>query len=195
MNEVRSLGVPIYPMVFPAWRKLTHFYKRLPALRKLSKLLQEIQPAILHVNDMYWVPQAILAAKRSNVPVVSTIRQHLHPIRVHQYQLNRVERIITVCEKAHDLLMKQGVLPERARIIPTGIDIDRWRLNGIARRPRVYWNSPRRLLSSGPREMSWKLRGMTFCSPRLRTWQSPIPMPAYCLSGRDTSLFGEQCMP
>ena len=193
MNEVRSLGVPIYPMVFPAWRKLTHFYKRLPALRKLSKLLQEIQPAILHVNDMYWVPQAILAAKRSNVPVVSTIRQHLHPIRVHQYQLNRVERIITVCEKAHDLLMKEGVLPERARIIPTGVDIDRLTAEWNGTDVRGCLGIPLEAPVIG------RLRGNV-----LEVKGHGIPLPAFAdvaksypnarllLVGRDTSLFGGQ---
>lgn len=123
-NEVRSLGVQAYPMVFPAWRKVSHFFMRWSAIWKLRNLLEELRPAILHVNDMYWVPQAIRAAKRLNIPVVATIRQNLHPIRISQYYLDRVKCLIVLSKTARDTLINGGVSPDCIHTIPTGVDID-----------------------------------------------------------------------
>ncbi len=192
VNEVRSLGVPTYPMVFPAWRKLAHLYKRLPAFWKLSKLLQEIQPAILHVNDMYWVPQAIPAAKQSNVPVVSTIRQNLHPIRVHQYQLNRVECLITVCKKTRDILIKEGVSPERASIIPTGVDIDRLTAEWTGTDVRGCLGIPLEAPVIGCLANVLEIKGHDILLLAFADVAKSYPNAHLLLVGRDTSRFGAQ---
>jgi glycosyltransferase involved in cell wall biosynthesis len=192
VSEVRSLGVPTYPMFFPAWRKLAHLYKRLPALRKLSNLLQEIQPAILHVNDMYWVPQAIWAAKQLRVPVVSTIRQNLHPIRVHQYQLNRAERLITVSEKARDILIEEGVPSDRVDIIPSGIDIDRLTAesNGTCVRKRL--GIPLEAPVIGCLANVLEIKGQDILLYAFSDVAKFCPDVHLILVGRDTSSFGGQ---
>ena len=68
VTELKSLGVTTYPMVFPAWRKLTHVLWRFPAWLKLARLVQEIEPALVHVNDLYWAPQALLYFTNVNMP-------------------------------------------------------------------------------------------------------------------------------
>jgi len=192
VNEVRSLGVPTYPMLFPAWRKLAHLYKRLPALRKLSNLLQEIQPAILHANDMYWVPQAIWAVKQLSVPVVSTIRQNLHPIRVRQYQLNRAERLITVSEKARDILIEEGVPSDRVHIIPSGVDVDRLTAesNGTCVRRRL--GIPLEAPVIGCLANVLEIKGQDILLSAFADVAKSYPDAHLLLVGRDTSLFGGQ---
>src|SRR5436309_15884404 len=88
VTKLKSLEVPTHPMVFPAWRKLTHVLWRVPAWLKLARLVQEVRPALVHVNDLYWVPQAVLATRRQNIPVVVTVRQNLKLARVRQYRLD-----------------------------------------------------------------------------------------------------------
>ena len=125
VTELKSLGVPTYPMVFPAWRKLTHVLWRVPAWLMLARLVQATRPALVHVNDFYWVPQALLTTRRRNIPVVVTVRQNLKPARVRQYCLDRAAFIVTVSNTARDVLIKAGVPAERVRTIYTGVDPNR----------------------------------------------------------------------
>src|SRR6266508_1744193 len=115
VTELKLLGVTTYPMVFPAWRKLTHVLWRVPAWLKLARLVQEIEPALVHVNDLYWVPQALLATRKRNIPVVVTVRQSLKPPRVRQYQLDKAGFLVTVSDVARDVLIKGGVRADRVR--------------------------------------------------------------------------------
>src|SRR5437879_2837472 len=126
VTELKSQGVPTYPMVFPAWRKLTHVLWRVPAWLKLARLVQAIRPALVHVNDLYWVPQALLATRRRNIPVVVTVRQNFKLARVRQYRLDQAGFVVTVSNAARDVLIKAGVPAERVRTIYTGVDPDRF---------------------------------------------------------------------
>lgn len=125
VTELKSLGVPTYPMVFPAWRKITHVLWRVPAWLKLARLVQEIRPALVHVNDLYWAPQALLPTRRRNIPVVVTVRQNLKPARVRQYCLDRAAFVVTVANAARAVLIEARVPAERVRTIYTGVDLDR----------------------------------------------------------------------
>jgi len=126
VTELKSRRVPTYPMVFPAWRKLTHVLWRVPAWLKLARLIQAIRPALVHVNDLYWVPQALLATRRRNIPVVVTVRQDLKLARVRQYRLDQAGFVVTVSNAARDVLIRAGVPAERVRTIYTGVDPDRF---------------------------------------------------------------------
>src|SRR5207247_9360265 len=117
VTELQSLGVPTYPMEFPAWRKFTHMLWRVPAWLKLARLVQAIRPALVHVNDLYWMPQALLATRRQNIPVVVTVRQNLKPAHVRQYCLGRAAFVVTVSNAARDVRIKAGVPAERVRTI------------------------------------------------------------------------------
>ena len=126
VTELKSRRVPTYPMVFPAWRKLTHVLWRVPAWLKLARLIQAIRPALVHVNDLSWVPQALLATRRRNIPVVVTVRQDLKLARVRQYRLDQAGFVVTVSNAARDVLIRAGVPAERVRTIYTGVDPDRF---------------------------------------------------------------------
>ncbi len=126
VTELKSRGIPTYPMVFPAWRKLTHVLWRVPAWLKLARLVQAIRPDLIHVNDLYWMPQALLANRRWSIPVVATVRQNLKPARVRQYGLDRAAFVVTVSNASRDVLLKAGVPAERVRTIYTGVDPDRF---------------------------------------------------------------------
>jgi glycosyltransferase involved in cell wall biosynthesis len=179
-------------MLFPAWRKVTHLYKRLPAFWKLSKLLQEIQPAILHVNDMYWVPQAIWAARRSSVPVVSTIRQNLHPIRIRQYQLNRAECVIALSKQTRDILIEEGVPPERAHVIPSGIDIDWVTAESNGTGVRGCLGIPLEAPVIGCLANVLEIKGQDILISAFAEVAKSCPAAHLLLVGRDTSSFGVQ---
>lgn len=188
--EVRALGVPTYPMLFPAWRKLNHLCKRLPAIWKLSKLLQEIQPAILHVNDMYWVPQAIQASKHVGVPVISTIRQNLHPTRIRQYQLDRVDCLIALSTTARNILLEEGVPPERARVIPTGVDIDRLTAESKSTAVRGRLGIPLEAPVIGCLANVLEIKGQDILLSAFADVAKSHPDVHLLLVGRDTSSFG-----
>ena len=188
--EVRALGVPTYPMLFPAWRKLNHLCKRLPAIWKLSKLLQEIQPAILHVNDLYWVPQAIQASKHSSAPVIATIRQNLHPTRIRQYQLDRADYLIALSSKTRGTLLEEGVPPARVRIIPTGVDIDRLTAESNGTAVRGSLGIPPEAPVIGCLANVLEIKGQDILLFAFADVAKSYPEAHLLLVGRDTSSFG-----
>lgn len=122
--ELKSLEVPVYPMEFPAWRKLSQVPLRIPVLLKLNRLVRSRQIALIHVNDLWWAPLGCIVAKWRRIPSVISIRQNLEPRRIHQYHLKWANRVITVSRRAHSLLIADGMSAERVHTVYSGIDTD-----------------------------------------------------------------------
>src|SRR5438132_7646366 len=51
----RAVELRIAPM--PPWRKLFAYPRRAGAVRALRNVIAAVRPALIHVNDIWWVPQ------------------------------------------------------------------------------------------------------------------------------------------
>ena len=192
VTELKSLGVPTYPMVFPAWRKLTHVLWRVPAWLKLARLVQEIEPALVHVNDLYWVPQTLLATRKRNIPVVVTVRQSLKPPRVRQYQLDKAGFLVAVSDAARDVLLKNGVRPDRVRRIYTGVDINRLSPEYDGSRVREQLRIPNGAPVLGCLANVLEIKGHDILLQAFANVVKVHPTAHVLLVGRDTSSYGAE---
>jgi glycosyltransferase involved in cell wall biosynthesis len=192
LKEVKDRGISVYPMLFPAWRKLNHLWKRLPASWKLSNLLHDVQPAFVHVNDMYWVPQAVRAAERAKVPVVTTIRQNIRPGRVRQYELHRAVRLIVLSRSAYNVLVREGLTPERIRIIPSGVDVDWLTEDSCSTGMRGRLGIPGEAPVIGCLANVLEIKGQDILLHAFADVAKSYPNAHLLLVGRDTSPFGAQ---
>ena len=43
---------------------------------------------MLHVNDIWWVPQTLRAVAGFRIPIVAHVRQEIDPPKVRRYELN-----------------------------------------------------------------------------------------------------------
>ena len=81
--------VPTYPVNLPPWRKVSSLVSRYTAVSRLRKLLADVQPALVHVNDLWWVPHTVraVAGLSHRIPIITHVRQETQPRKVSQVYL------------------------------------------------------------------------------------------------------------
>ena len=120
----RGIETRVAPM--PPWRKLFAYHKRPAAVRALRDVIAAARPALIHVNDIWWVPQTIRAAEGlPHVPIAAHVRQEIEPPKVRWYELDRVDLVLPVSRQIQRSLEGGGVRPERLRTLYSGLDMTR----------------------------------------------------------------------
>ena len=110
----------------PPWRKLFSCLNRPAAVRALHDVIAAVRPALIHVNDIWWVPQTLRAvAGLPAIPIVAHVRQEIEPSKVRRYELERADLVLPVSRQIQRSLERGGVRPERLRTLYTGLDMTR----------------------------------------------------------------------
>ena len=103
---------------------------------KLSRLLRALGPDVIHAHDAHAVSVAALArsltGRRPVPPLVASRRVdfHIRGNAFSRWKYRQVERFICASAAIRDMLIGDGVPPERTVVVREGIDVDR-----IARAP------------------------------------------------------------
>ena len=95
----RSIDIRYAPM--PPWRKFFSYPKRAPAVHALREIIAKERPLLVHVNDIWWVPQAIRAVAELpdlSLPIVAHVRQEIEPHKVRRYKLDKVDLVMPVSQ-------------------------------------------------------------------------------------------------
>ena len=121
-EELTRRSIPIKEAMFVPWRKLWGYLQRPAAIRGLRQVIDTEQPSFLHVNDIWWVPQALRAATGRGISIAAHVRQEIEPSKVSRYELARVDLVIAISEQVRWSLQMGGVRPERVRVVYSGID-------------------------------------------------------------------------
>ncbi len=122
--ELHRRGISTLGAAFPPWRKLAGIWKRFPSIWALRALLEEVKPALVHVNEFWWVPQTLRALSprlRDRTPVVAHFRQDLPVEKVRQYELVHVDEVCAVSEAVATTLRTGGVPAERVHVVHSGL--------------------------------------------------------------------------
>ncbi len=88
--------------------------------------MNRLDPALIHVNDIWWVPHTVRAvASRTShpVPIVAHVRQEIEPVKVRRYELDRVEAVIAISRQVEQSLIAGGVSAQKVRTVYSGIDL------------------------------------------------------------------------
>jgi glycosyltransferase involved in cell wall biosynthesis len=117
----RNVEVRFAPM--PPWRKLFAYPKRPAAVRALRDVIAAVHPGLIHVNDIWWVPQTLRAVAGVRVPIIAHVRQEIEPPKVRRYELDKVDLVLPMSRQIRQSLEKGGVLPERLKVLHSGIDL------------------------------------------------------------------------
>ena len=114
----------IAPM--PPWRKLFAYLRRPAAVRALRHVIAAVRPALIHVNDIWWVPQTLRAVEGlPRVPIAAHVRQEIEPAKVRRYELERADLLFPVSRQIQRSLESGGVLPQRLRVLYSGVEMSR----------------------------------------------------------------------
>ncbi len=133
VEELARRDVPTRSAPFPPWRKLAAYPRRASAVRRLRALLSELNPTLVHVNDIWWVPQTLRAragSPGSTVPLVAHVRQGIEPRKVRPYELAKADLVLAVSHWVERSLQEGGVSPERIETIHSGLDLGKIRDRG-----------------------------------------------------------------
>ena len=120
--ERRGIETRMAPM--PPWRKLFAYLNRPAAIRALHDVIAAVRPALIHVNDIWWVPQTLRAVTGlPAVPIVAHVRQEIEPPKVRRYELDQAGLVFPVSRQIQRSLERGGVRPERLQTLYSGLDM------------------------------------------------------------------------
>jgi glycosyltransferase involved in cell wall biosynthesis len=133
----RNVEVRCAPLL--PWRKLLAYPRRGAAVRALRRVIEMERPSVLHVNDIWWVPQAVRAARGLDIPVVAHVRQEIEPSKARRYELEKVDLVFPVSQRIQQSLEAGGVSHARLQTLYSGLDMSQIpdHLNGEETRERV----------------------------------------------------------
>jgi glycosyltransferase involved in cell wall biosynthesis len=125
-EQLHATAVPTHAFSLPPWRKPLAVFQRRSAVGRLEALVNRLDPALIHVNDIWWVPhtvRAIVNRTSHPVPIVAHVRQEIEPAKVRRYELDRVEAVIAISRQIEQSLIAGGVLAKKVRTVYSGIDL------------------------------------------------------------------------
>ncbi len=143
---VRGLGID--PVIIPEMRRSLNPTNDLIAYRKISKLIKQFKPDIVHTHASKAGTIGRLAAIRNKVPVIiHTFHGHVFHsyfgssktnffINIEQGLANQCSKIIAISEKQKEELSEIYKIaePDKFEVIPLGFDLQRFQEDAIIRR-------------------------------------------------------------
>ena len=142
VQELDRRKIEHHAVVLPPWRKLLVYPKRASAVRALREVVMTKRPLVLHVNDIWWVPQTLRAVAGFGIPIVTHVRQEIDPPKVRRYELTEVDRVLPVSRQIQRSLEAGGVLPERLRVLYSGLDLSAVPVQADGRQIRYQFGIP-----------------------------------------------------
>ncbi len=140
--ELDRRGTRRQSVDLPPWRKLFAYHRRASAIRELRGVVMEARPSLVHVNDIWWVPQTLRGCLGLGVPVIAHVRQEIEPSKVRRYDLEKADLVLPVSRQIHQSLELGGVLPERVRTLYSGLDMARVPQSENGQRVRHLYGIP-----------------------------------------------------
>ena len=128
-QELAACGIETRNVPFPAWRKFNPFFAYYKSIHLLESVIESIQPQIIHVNDIWWVPQTRRACRKSELPIVAHVRQEIEPPKVVQYELDKVDFVLPISKQIQRSLETGGVSPYQVKTLYSGLELKRFSMN------------------------------------------------------------------
>jgi glycosyltransferase involved in cell wall biosynthesis len=123
-DSLAKANVSRHPLALGSWRKWYSPLLRWRDVKNLRALLGDVAPALIHVNDIWWVPHTLSAMSGSpglRRPVVAHVRQEIEPEKVRRYRLQSVKAVIAISRQVEQALIVGGVARESVRTIYSGL--------------------------------------------------------------------------
>ncbi|HEX8751303.1 MAG TPA: glycosyltransferase family 4 protein [Nitrospira sp.] len=123
---VSGASIAHHSLVLSPWRKWFSPFVRWLGVNNLRTLLKQLQPALIHVNDIWWVPHTIRAVRNftpRRIPIVAHVRQEIEPEKVSRYYLDQADAVIAISKQVEQALIAGGVAARSVRTIYSGLDL------------------------------------------------------------------------
>ena len=109
---------------FPAWRK---FFGRLQFNRTIARewlpAVEDWKPALVHSNEFWWGPHALLLKRRLQIPAVVHLRSDLHDLaQARQYRLGAADLVLAVSSDLREKFAADPVLYGKTKVLHNGYE-------------------------------------------------------------------------
>jgi glycosyltransferase involved in cell wall biosynthesis len=193
-RELSAQKIETHHASFPAWRKIFEYPRRASAVHQLRSVIQAVNPVILHVNDMWWVPQVLRASKGLGIPVVAHVRQEIEASKVSRYELSRVDLVLAVSNNIQRAVEAGGVPSERVRTLYSGFDLSRVVVSEQGEDVRTRLGIPKDTFLIGTVANLFPRKGYEVIIKALPQIRETIPQIQYLVMGQGDIAYERQLL-
>jgi glycosyltransferase involved in cell wall biosynthesis len=120
--ELERRGTAHVLVPFPAWRKWLERPRVGPTIRRRwLPAVGRWQVVLVHANEAWWAPHAMLAGRALGVPVAAHVRDGVHATgKAHRYRLARADRVLTVSTALRERFRADPDLWSRSEVVFNG---------------------------------------------------------------------------
>ncbi len=124
----------------------------LPAAWRLSRVIRDLQPDIVHAHDPHGVAVAATALSMASPPrrpalvAARRVDFHIKANSFSRWKYRQVDRFVTASEAIRAMLLEDGVSPDRVVTVHEGIDVDRVASAEALNLREEYWFPPHSLI-------------------------------------------------
>ena len=194
-EQLQAIAVPTHALSLPPWRKPLAVLQRRSAVGRLEALVNQLAPAMIHVNDIWWVPHTVRAvASRTShpVPIVAHVRQEIESAKVRRYELDRVESVIAISRQIEQSLITGGVSAKKVRTVYSGIDLSERQLAHNDQAVRRTIGLPNGAVLLGTVANLFPRKGYEVMLRALPAIIHAIPMVHYVIVGSDDDGYADR---
>jgi len=99
-RHLADAGITYHCLPLPPWRKGRSWLRMPAVLVRLRRIVRDRNPALLHANEPYPVPHALIGAQGR--PVVAHVRLEANPSLARKYWLSKAARVACVSQAVRD---------------------------------------------------------------------------------------------
>jgi glycosyltransferase involved in cell wall biosynthesis len=187
-EQLQAIAVPTHALSLPPWRKPLAVFQRRSAIGRLGALVGQLDPALVHVNDIWWVPHTVRATasgRSHSMPIVAHVRQEIEPEKVGRYELDRVEAVIAISRQIEQSLITGGVSMRRVRTLYSGIDFPKRQSSHDDQAIRQMLGLPNDAVLLGTVANLYPRKGYEVMLRALPAIVHAVPMAHYVIVGSD----------
>ncbi len=145
-RQTRCVFVPFF-----AWRKLLERPRVLSSIqRKWLPALEDWKFDIIHSNEFWWGPHALLFGRELGTPAIVHLRDGHHDLRkAKQYRLPEADAVIASSTELREKFAGDPVLYRKTRVLYDGHDPERFQFRGDRRMLRKTFGLEPEILAVG----------------------------------------------